>query len=300
MTIESTRTPTEFRTGSFDPFQTRTPFEDGKVHDVDGIGLWCHDTGGTGEAIVLLGGFTAGHFVFDFVREHLAGYRIITWEPRGLGLSDAPDPEENEYSVNVWAQDLSRLLSVIGVEKAHLWADGFGGFIAMRLAAEHPEQVQSVITSTEVWSRLQDRTKNWNIYSSIVENLGTTGRGARLLAKWMDFEMLPWFVSWEAANIAEVLHLETVRATVGYGLLDADIRSDLPRVKAPTLLLLGGGSGQEALAQPGVRQLRDNVENLEIVVVEEAHESYGVVSHPREFAVAARAFFEAHAFPAHS
>lgn len=292
MIADSVHTPTGSWTGPAGSFQ-RTPFEEGTIHDVDGIGLWCHDTGGTGEVIVLLGGFTAGHFVFDLVREYLPGYRLITWEPRGLGRSDAPSPEENEYSVNVWAEDLQRLLTLLGVEKAHVWADGFGGFIAMRLAAEYPQIVQSVITSTEVWAGLQDRTKNWNIYSTIVQNLGTTGRGARLLAKWMDVETVPWFVSWEASNISEVLHLETVRATVGYGLLDADVRSDLPRVKAPTLLLLGGAVGQDALTQVGVSELRAGVENLEIVVIEGAHDSYGVVTHPREFADAARTFFEA-------
>ena len=36
---------------------------------------------------MLLGGFTAGHHVWDFVRPYLGGLRTITWEPRGLGRS---------------------------------------------------------------------------------------------------------------------------------------------------------------------------------------------------------------------
>jgi pimeloyl-ACP methyl ester carboxylesterase len=291
MTAISTHAPTEVH----ESLQKRTLFEEGEIYEINGVRLWCHDTGGPGEAVVLLGGFTAGHFVFDFIRQHLSDYRIITWEPRGLGPSAAPNPLDSEYSAKVWADDLSGLLSAIGVEKAHFWADGFGGFIALRMAAEHPETVQSLITSTEVWSGLQDRTKNWNVYSAIVNNLGTTGRGAKLLAKWMDIESLPWFVSWEAANISEVLRLETVRATVGYGLLDADVRAELPRIQAPTLLLLGAESAQDALNQAGVSELRAGIENLEISVIEKAHESYGVVTHPREFALAARAFMEANA-----
>ncbi len=289
-----TLTPTRFRSESYNPFRNRTDFEAGKVQELDGAGIWYHDTGGPGEVVVLLGGFTAGHFVFDFVREHMEDHRLITWEPRGLGPSFRPDDEKPHYSVDLWADDLRLLLSGIGVEKAHLWADGFGGFIALRFAAEHPEMVHSVITSTEVSATLQDRSKNWNIYSAIVNNLGTTGRGARLLAKWMDFETLPWFVSWESQNITDVLHLETVRATVGYGLLDADVRQDLNRIKAPTLLLLGDESPQAAMRQTGVHELHIGVENLEIEVIEGAHPSYGVVTHPLEFAQAARDFFRKH------
>lgn len=290
MTVVDSHTPTELHR-----LHKRTLFEEGEIHEIGGVRLWCHDTGGPGEAVVLLGGFTAGHFVFDFVRQYLSDYRIITWEPRGLGPSAALNPLGSGYSAEVWADDLSRLLSHIGVEKAHFWADGFGGFIALRMAAEHPETVLSLITSTEVWAGLQDRTKNWNVYSAIVNNLGTTGRGAKLLAKWMDIESLPWFIPWEAENIAEVLRLETVRATVGYGLLDADVRADLPRITAPTLLLLGDESTQDALKQPGVKELRDGIDNLEISVIEKAHESYGVVTHPQEFAIAAKAFMEANA-----
>ncbi|WP_431710476.1 alpha/beta fold hydrolase [Glutamicibacter uratoxydans] len=270
----------------------RTKVEDGNVLELDDVKIWYHDSGGDGEPIVLLGGFTAGHFVFDFVREHLQEYRLITWEPRGLGLSQAAEGDTSGYSTDVWADDLSRLLAAIGVKKAHLWADGFGGFIAMKLAAQHPDLVQSVITSTEVWAGLQDRTKNWNIYSAIVNNLGTTGRGAKLLAKWMDIETLPWFVPWEAQNISEVVHVETVESTVGYGLLHADVRDELPRVTAPTLLLLGAESTEEAMAQPGVNELREGVPHLEIGVVTGAHASYGVVTHPKEFADAAREFFQ--------
>lgn len=278
-----------------DPFRERTAWSQGRRIRVGDVELWCHDTGGDGEVILLLGGFTAGHFVFDFVRRHLPGYRLVTWEPRGLGESDRPDPVAHPYSTDIWAADLMGLLQALDIDRAHVWADGFGGYIALRLAAEHPEVVTSLITSTEVWAGFEDRSKNWNIYSAIVNNLGTTGRGARLLAKWMDVETLPWFVSWESRNVEDVLHLETVDATVGYGLLRADVRADLPRVKSPTMVMLGGVSGGSVSDDPALEEMRANIEDLRVHVVDQAHVSYSVVTHPQECASVARAFFESHA-----
>ena len=281
---------------TFDPFAGRTTVDSGKLVRVGDVTLWCHDTGGEGEVIVLLGGFTAGHFVFDFVRQHLPGYRLITWEPRGLGRSDHPDPQKTDYSVDIWVADLRGLLSELGVDKAHVWADGFGGFIAAGLAAAHPEVVASIVTGTEVWAGFEDRSRNWNVYSAIVGNLGVSGRGARLLANWMDVETVPWFVSWESRNIAEVLHPETVGATVGYCLLKADVRNDLPRVKAPTLVILGGsGAGDDG--NVALSYMRETMESLAVVTIPEADASYGVVTHPEQFAAAARDFFQTHRTP---
>lgn len=275
------------------PPEKRTEWEHGSRIGVGDVNLWKHDTGGEGQVVVLLGGFTAGHFVFDLIRQHLSSYRLITWEPRGLGQSDCPDPRFNEYSSRIWAADLRLLLENLGVSRAHLFADGFGGYIGLCFAAMYPSVVSSLVTSTEVYAGFQDRSPNWNVYRAVVDNFGTTGRGARMLAKWMDVESLPWFVDWEARNIEEVLHPETVAATVGYGLLEADVRSELASIKAPTLVMVDG-------AQPGDREsaaistMRTLIENVQVEFVDGAT-SYGLVTHPSSYARAVLRFFDASA-----
>jgi pimeloyl-ACP methyl ester carboxylesterase len=84
----------------------RTRPDSGRVVDTGRVPIWYHDDGESGDPIFMLGGFTAGHFVFDFVRPHLRGYRTLTWEPRGLGLSGCPDPRAEPYSSTMWADDL--------------------------------------------------------------------------------------------------------------------------------------------------------------------------------------------------
>src|SRR5690349_16167595 len=128
----------------------RTAFDAGTLVDTGSVRLWFHDTGGEGEPIFFLGGWTAGHFQYDFVRPYLADYRLLTWEPRGP--SDRPDPAAHSYDLDVLSDDLLDLLEAVGVQRVHLWAGGFGSYNALRFAARHPRPVEALVTYNDVWA----------------------------------------------------------------------------------------------------------------------------------------------------
>jgi 3-oxoadipate enol-lactonase len=274
------------------------PFEDdpGRRVDCGQVTLWCSEQG-SGEPLVLIGGFTAGHHAFDYVRPHLAEYRTITWEPRGLGRSDCPDPATSEYGAAVWARDLAALLDRLEVERAHLWAVGFGNYIGVRFAAEYPGRVGAFVGYTDTWAgdpaKSYDRI--WNVYRAIVDNFGTRGIGARMLAGIFDVPV-PWFAAWEARNVEEVLHPETVAVTVGYGLTCADVRDDLGRIRAPVLVIQGDGgwAGDAPVEDASLELMRERLPSLEVTVVPGAHPQYVLVQKPAECAQAAVAFLRRH------
>jgi 3-oxoadipate enol-lactonase len=268
----------------------------GRIVDCGAFSLWASDLG-EGDPITLIGGFSAGHHAWDFVRPHLAGYRTLTWEPRGLGASDRPDPATTEYGAELWADDLAALLDTLGIERTHLWAAGFGNYIGVRFAAEYPERVGAFVGYTDTWAgdpaKAYDRI--WNVYRTIAENFGTEGVGARMLAGIFDVP-LPWFAAWETRNIEEVLHPETVAATVGYGLTRADVRDDLARVQAPMLVIQGdlGWAGGKVEEDASLRLMRERVGRLEVEVIPDSHPQYVLVQRPEACASAARAFLSRH------
>ena len=267
----------------------------GRIVDIGEIRLWCSDLG-DGDPLLLIGGFTAGHHAWDFVRPYLGDLRTITWEPRGLGHSDRPD---GRYSVALWADDLARLLDTLGVERAHVWAVGFGNYIAVRLAASYPERVGALIGYTDVWAGdpAKGYDRIWNVYRVIVENFGTTGFGARMLTGIFDVP-LPWFPAWEARNVEEVLHAETVERTVGYCLTEADVRDELSRIKAPVLVLQGDmgwvGERVEPEGDPSLQLMRRHVPQLELAVIPDSHAGYVLAQRPAECADAVRTFLARH------
>jgi pimeloyl-ACP methyl ester carboxylesterase len=285
----------------FDPFAGRTEPSAGSVVETSRVPLWCHDSGGEGEPLVLLGGFTAGHFAFDFARPLLRSQRrLLTWEPRGLGRSARPDPEVEPYSVAVWAEDLAALLDALALERVQLWAMGFGSYIAHRFAATHPDRVGALVTYTDVWAGDPEKGYPliWDVYGAIVRNFGTTGFGARVLANVFDVSDLPWFGTWEARNVEEVLNPETVAATVGYCLLEADVRDDLASIDAPTLVVQGNRSwdGRELdpAEDPSLNLMRERVPRLDVAIIPDAHPAYVSVQRPDRVAAAAEGFFDAH------
>lgn len=285
----------------FDCFQGRSTPESGQVLETATVPLWCHSEGAeTGDPILLVGGFTAGHFVFDFARPQLEGYRLIAWEPRGLGRSALPDPASEPYSTDVWAQDLGALMDSLGIERAHIWAAGFGSYIAHSFAARSPERVGAYVTYTDVWAGDPQKAypSIWRVYSAIVESFGTVGFGARVLANVFDVSDVPWFGTWEARNIEEVLHPETVATTVGYCLTKADVRADLDAIEAPTLVLQGDrtwdGRTIDVSEDPSLMLMRQRIPQLEIELIANAHPGYVAAQKPAEYGAAARRFFDRH------
>ncbi|HEY8582649.1 MAG TPA: alpha/beta hydrolase [Capillimicrobium sp.] len=282
------------------PFFGRSTLDSGLVVQTDRAPLWVHDTGGDGPPLLLVGGFTAGHFAFDFVRQHLAGRRLITWEPRGLGRSYAGEPLDEPYSVPMWAEDLRALLDALGIERTDVWALGFGSYIGHRFAACHPERVGAYITYTDVWAGDPQKAypRIWEVYRAIVEGFGTTGFGARVLANVFDVSDVSWFGGWEARNIEEVLHPETVAATVGHCLTEADVRDELAGIRAPTLVLQGDrtwdGRTLDPAEDPSLALMLAQVPDIEVHTVRDAHPGYVCVQKPAELAAAAVAFLDRH------
>jgi len=278
----------------------RTSFDSGRLVDVGEVRVWFHEEG-EGVPLFFLGGTTAGHFQFDFVRPHLPGYRLMTWEQRGLNPSDCPDPETHPYDLDVWARDLRDLLDRLGIERTHLWAGGFGSFTCHRFAAAYPERVGAIVTYNDVWSGdpLMAYERIWNVYEAIVVNFGTTGIGARMIAGVFGLSDPPWFMDWEAQNVEDVSRRETIAATTGYGCLHADNRDDLPRIESPTLVLRGDrswdGSRLDEAADGSLQLMLAQVPDVRVATVADAHPAYVMVQKPEECAAIVDAFLREHA-----
>ena len=76
--------------------------------------------------------------------ERLAQHRrVVTFDPRGIGLSDRTQPPET-FTVEQWARDAVAVLDAAGVETAHVFASGYGGLAALTVAAQHRHRVRSV------------------------------------------------------------------------------------------------------------------------------------------------------------
>jgi pimeloyl-ACP methyl ester carboxylesterase len=70
-------------------------------------------------------------------------FRVIAPDMVGFGYSDRP--EGIEYGLDTWADQVVGLMDTLGIEKAHLVGNSFGGSIALRVATQHPDRVGKLV-----------------------------------------------------------------------------------------------------------------------------------------------------------
>lgn len=102
---------------------------------VDGIRLY-YEERGSGAPVLLIHG-TGGHLgLFAGVVDQLASsYRVITYDRRGFGRSEAPPPEKDYLRRH--ADDAAALLREIGAPHATVVGWGMGGVVALALGFHH-------------------------------------------------------------------------------------------------------------------------------------------------------------------
>ena len=117
------------------------PAREGLV-DVGGARLAFWDTGGAGEAIVLLHPFTGSAAIWDYQQPVFAaaGYRVIAYSRRGHRGSDSGPQPDTGTAVD----DLHRLVDALKVDRFHLVGTAAGGFIVPDYALSHPERLLSM------------------------------------------------------------------------------------------------------------------------------------------------------------
>ena len=93
--------------------------------------------------LLLLHGIAGSSRAWREVMPALAGdHRLIAPDLLGHGESAKP---MGDYSLGAYASGLRDLLGVLGVERATIVGQSFGGGVAMQLAYQHPEVCERLV-----------------------------------------------------------------------------------------------------------------------------------------------------------
>jgi pimeloyl-ACP methyl ester carboxylesterase len=124
---------------------------------VNGVRL-AYEVTGNGEPVLLIGGTGMPGTLWHLAQVPAfsgAGYRVITYDTRGVGCSEAPPAP---YSVAELASDAAGLLEHLGAAPARVVGYSLGGFTAEELARTRPDLVRAVVLLASAarptpWSR---------------------------------------------------------------------------------------------------------------------------------------------------
>ena len=106
-----------------------------------------------------------------------AGFRVVLWDYRGHGDSDAPD-DPDAYSFDIVLDDLARVVDWVARDVPVVLAGfSFGGALSLHFALRHPERVRAlVLLDTGPGFKNPDAQAGWLAQvERIAQNLETRG-----------------------------------------------------------------------------------------------------------------------------
>ena len=175
-------------------------------------------------------------------------YQVITYCHRGYPPSGVPD-DPAAYSQDHQVEDLYRLMQHLGIDQAHIHGLSMGGTLTIGFAIAHPEMCRSlVIASAGAGSDAGGRERLVASWQALSEAMAAEGmpkfaygyaRGAERL-QFLRKDPVGWakFHAGLAAHSAQGSSL-TFRGVQMKRPTIYQLQSELQKIKAPTLVLIG-------------------------------------------------------------
>jgi 3-oxoadipate enol-lactonase len=187
-------------------------------------------------------------------------YRVVTYDTRGHGDSPAP---QGPYVLDDLVDDLVALLDEVGAERAHVAGLSLGGMTAMRLAARDPELVNRLAV---LCTSARPDPQPFLDRAAAVRSGGTAPLAPTVAGRWVT----PPFAAEHPDVVARLEAMIAGSDDEGYAaccevVAAVDLREDLGRIAAPTLVV----SGAEDVALPPAHQqvIADGIPGAELLTV---------------------------------
>jgi len=174
--------------------------------------------------------------IWDGVIEHLSPrYRILSYDKRGHGLSDAPP---GDYALDQHVEDLLGLLDHLGISRLALAGVSIGGLIAQGLALRAPERLAALVLC-DTAPKIGDAA-GWNARIDTVRREGLGAIADVVMERWFS----PGFQQQRADELAGWRNLFLRSDPLGYAatcatLRDTDLTAEIRGIATPTLVVAG-------------------------------------------------------------
>lgn len=197
---------------------------------------------GEGEqTVVLVNGLADDLLSWDFQVPALleAGLRVLRFDNRGIGESDAP---AGPYTSRMLADDAKALVDHLGITDFHLMGVSMGGMIAQEYALAHPGDVRSLTLACTYAAPGEFCSRMFTLWADLAPTLGVpfVMRDVSLWAFTVPFfeERTSDAVEFETAMTGLTMSLEAYLAQLNV-IQAHDTTERIGELDVPTLVLAG-------------------------------------------------------------
>jgi class 3 adenylate cyclase/pimeloyl-ACP methyl ester carboxylesterase len=193
--------------------------------------------------------------------------RVIWYDKRGSGVSD-PVPLASLPTIEQWSDDARTVMDAVGVDQVAIVGDTEGGPMAAMLAATHPERVRALVlvNSFARWRRAEDypigmpEETSEKLIERWEQHWGVTSEMLDLTAPSIAND--PRFRSWWL-RYSRLAMPRQAATTMYRWVTEIDVRSILPTIRVPTLVLHRAGNLHHRVAFG--RYLADHIPDAKYV-----------------------------------
>ncbi len=232
---------------------------------------------GEGEPLVLVMGYTlSSRFWYRQIPTLAREFKVVTFDNRGTGGSDKPNIA---YTMDMIAGDLTGLLDVIGINKAHVFGISLGGAIAQQFAINYPDRVLSLILGCTSCGGPHSIRANKEAMEAIA-SISTAFQMQKMTPKDTAIAMLPWLLSDDFISNNPDLIQQHIKINLqentpphvfvrqGQAVMGFDSYDQLPHIKVPTLVI--AGDSDKYVPVENSRLLASKIPSSELVILKNA------------------------------
>lgn len=207
--------------------------------NVNGVDLHIREDGpAEGRAVVFSNSLGTDLRVWDDLLPHLpAGLRIVRYDTRGHGLSEAPP---GPYTIETLAEDAAALITALGLHRPVFVGLSIGGLIGQALALAHPGMLGGLVISNSA-ARIGD-PQMWAARIATIRANGLASIAPATMERWFS----PTFrAKGQDAPWARMLARQPVEGYIAccQAIAGADLRTHVPALSLPVQLIAGAQDG---------------------------------------------------------
>lgn len=190
-------------------------------------------------------------------------YRVVRFDARGHGLSDAP---KGPYTFEQLSSDVIALMDQLNIRKAHFVGLSIGGMVGQYLGVLFPERFHSLclVSTTSVTP-----TAAQGLWEERIHNVGTLGMTSVVdgaMARWV----APAVMTDNPALVRRLVEMIKATPADGYvgwcqAIRNLDVTQRLKQIRLPTRVIVG--ALDPATPPSAAKVIADEITGSDLVVM---------------------------------
>lgn len=235
------------------------------IRSFDDCRIMVEDSGSQSAPVLMLAHHLGGDLtIWDTLVAAMRNtFRIVRFDTRGQGRSDAPD---GPYDITMLGRDALAVMDALQISRVNFVGLSQGGMIGMWLAVNHPEKIERLVLANST-----PFIPNKVLWDDLIAQAKRSGM-EKIAEKTMDNWLCASFRSHRPSIVRSLVQLMIATPAVGFAancavLRDIDLRDRLGEITCPTLVIGGAEDGPRGASAP---LMASTIPDCRLVMIEEA------------------------------